>query len=214
MKQILGVLLITMTMAVQASKEGMYVGLGVSSTAYRSNASDSFISVVDDQRVTGWQGEVGHIWDLGKPGGFQMGVSGVYNRLGEVSDSERRGDSLQAVSFDASALTAYLVIQQVLAPWVDFVFKVGPSLVDYEAQVCCEELGEQSVDERKTRFGGGAAVAFTFYPTESIGIEIGGQFISWYTGDLRDIEEEDDLYDFLDSRVSARTITAALQYRF
>ena len=198
-----------------ASKEGIYLGVGISTTTYRGNSSDSFVRAVDDERVTGWRGEMGYVWDLGKPGGFHLGVTGAIDRLGEVSGEGQDGPNSVDVSLDATAFTVYFLIEQEIARWVDFVFKVGPSLVDYEVQSCCKAIGNDDIiDEKETRFGGAAVIGFTFFPTENIGIELAAQAISWYTGDFRDVEDEDTFYDYLDSRVAARTLSASFQYRF
>ena len=201
--------------AAHASKDGIYVGIGITTTSYRGNSSDSFVRVVEDERVTGWRGEVGYIWDLGKTGGFQMGVAGTFNDFGKVSNTEQDGPNTTDVSLDASALSVYFVIEQEMATWVDFVFKVGPSLINYEATSCCTAIGGRDiVDQRETRIGGTGIIGFTFFPTQHIGIELAAQVTSWLTGDLRNIETEDDFYDYIDSRVAARTLSASFQYRF
>jgi len=193
-----------------ASKDGMYVAAGLSTNSYRGNDSDSFVRIVDDERATGFRLEIGHIWDLGKPGGFQLGVAGAFDRFGAVSNSK----SGTSVDLEASALTAYFVIDQVLTEWLDFTFKVGPSGVSYQAEACCNALGGDIVDERKSRFGTSAVIGLVFFPTQNIGIELAAQATSWFTGDLRDIEDEDDFYDYLDTRVVARSLSASVQYRF
>lgn len=213
-KQIAVVLLATLASTAHAAKDGWYAGIGISTNAYRSNDSSSFVRVVEDEQTTGWRAEFGHIWDLGKAGGFQIGVAGAYDDLGKVSASEQNGDRNTDVSIEASALTAYFVIDQEIASWVDFVFKVGPSVIDYEAESCCTLTNTAQIDDRKTRVGGAAAIAFVFFPTQNIGIELSAQAFSWYTGNLSEVEDEDDFYNYLDSRVAARSLSASLQYRF
>jgi opacity protein-like surface antigen len=216
------ILLATLATGAQASKDGLYLGIGLTSTTYRSNASGSFVRVIDDQRVSGWRGEAGYIWDIGKPGGFQLGVAGAYDDLGRASDTgEFQGDTTD-VRLEASTWTAYFVIDQEIESWVDFIFKVGPSLVDYDVNVCCSEDGS-NLDKRQVKPGFTSAAGFAFFPTQNIAIEVAGQFTTWLTGDrddFRDVDFEDNeeikeaILDFLDSRVTSLTWTASFQYRF
>ena len=211
----LGAVLVGATPVVNASKEGIYVGVGITSTSYHGDSSDSFVRAVDDERVTGGRAEVGYVWDLGKPGGFHLGVVGAYDGLGKVSGSTDNGINTVDVSLDASALSVYFLIEQEIASWVDFVFKVGPSLVDYRVKSCCSAISNKTIiDDKETKGASAVVIGFTFFPTENIGIELAGQAISWFTGDFRDVEDSDTFYDYVDSLVTARTLSASVQYRF
>ncbi len=121
---------------VLADKAGPYVGLGVTSNVYGSSGDDDFDSLFEDERVTGWRLEGGYIWDLGKPGGFHLGVVGAYNDFGKATIEEYYCSVCKAeLSVQAQALSVLLVIEQEIASWVDFVFKVGPSAVAYDVEL-------------------------------------------------------------------------------
>lgn len=216
-------LLLATTSGVNASEPGLYMGLGVSSNTYNSNENTVYSNLLEDERSTGWRAEIGHIWEIGKPGGTQLGVSGAYNSFGKVSNSgavditegfRRQGEA----SLEANAFSAYFVLQQVLAPWVDFTFKVGPSIVGYEAEMCCNRFGNDLIDEKKTRFGASAVIGFTFYPTQHFAIELAGQSFAW----LDEVTTDDDVNtdsDYYDNDIdftwlSNRGVTLTAQYRF
>lgn len=98
--------------------------------------------------------------------------------------------------------------------WLDFMFKIGPSGIAYQAVACCTPQGRNIVDERKSRLGASSLIGLAFFPAQHIGIELAAQATAWCTGDLRDIETEDDCYDYLDTRIAARSLSASFQYRF
>lgn len=202
-----------------ASEPGLYMGLGVTNNTFESNENSVYADILEDERSNGWRAEVGHIWEIGKPGGTQMGVSGAYNRIGKISNSgtvaiNRRGEA----SLEANAVSAYFVLQQVLSSWVDFTFKVGPAIVNYEAEMCCNRFGTAIIDEKKTRFGGSAMIGFTFYPTRHFAIELAGQSFGWIdevTTDDDNDSDNDFYYDDVDfTWLSARGVSLTAQYRF
>ena len=214
MRIVSSLILLALCQPAMAAKDGMYLAIGISGSSYVNHSGDSFLRVVDGERAGGWRAEIGHIWDLGKAGGFQLGVAGAFDHFGEVSDSGRFGDETGEVELDARALSAYFVIDQELTRWLDFMFKIGPAGIEYQARACCTAQGRDIVDERKSRLGASSVIGLVFFPAEHIGIELAAQATAWYTGDLRDVETEDDLYDYLDTRVAARSLSASFQYRF
>ena len=186
---------------VLADKAGPYVGLGVTSNVYGSVDDDDFDSLFEDERVTGWRLEGGYIWDLGKPGGVHLGVVGAYNDFGTATIEEYYCSVCrEELSVQAQALSVLLVIEQEIASWVDFVFKVGPAAVDYEIELTGYYRGSES----STEPGGTAVIGFTFFPTEFLAIELASQGTAF-------------VYDYAyggDEVYTASSLSLSLQYRF
>ena len=186
---------------VLADKAGPYVGLGVTSNVYGSVDDDDFDSLFEDERVTGWRLEGGYIWDLGKPGGFHLGVVGAYNDFGKATIEEYYCSVCrEELSVQAQALSVLLVIEQEIASWVDFVFKVGPAAVDYEIELTGYYRGSES----STEPGVTAVIGFTFFPTEFLAIELASQGTAF-------------VYDYAyggDEVYTASSLSLSLQYRF
>jgi len=191
---------------VLADKAGPYVSLGVTSNVYGSVDDDDFDSLFEDERVTGWRLEGGYIWDLGKPGGFHLGVVGAYNDFGKATI----GDYWAELSVQAQALSVLLVIEQEIAPWVDFVFKVGPAAVRYEVDYeywnyAYYPYGPYlQYSESSTEPGATAVIGFTFFPTEFLAIELASQGTAF-------------VYDYAsggDEVYTASSLSLSLQYRF
>ena len=186
---------------VLADKAGPYVSLGVTSNVYGSVDDDDFDSLFEDERVTGWRLEGGYIWDLGKPGGFHLGVVGAYNDFGKATIEEYYCSVCRVeLSVQAQALSVLLVIEQEIASWVDFVFKVGPAAVDYEIEL----TGYYQDSESSTEPGVTAVIGFTFFPTEFLAIELASQGTAF-------------VYDYAyggDEVYTASSLSLSLQYRF
>ena len=191
---------------VLADKAGPYVSLGVTSNVYGSVDDDDFDSLFEDERVTGWRLEGGYIWDLGKPGGFHLGVVGAYNDFGKATIEEYYCSVCrEELSVQAQALSVLLVIEQEIASWVDFVFKVGPSAVAYDVDWTDYYIGGYYQDsESSTEPGVTAVIGFTFFPTEFLAIELASQGTAF-------------VYDYAyggDEVYTASSLSLSLQYRF
>lgn len=195
MKHFLALLsLAIITSPALAAKDGGFVGIGIGSTEFRSDDSQ-----VDDsfkgERKTSWRLEGGYIWDIGKPGGFMLGVAGAYDNFGSIKVDD---DDLPNVDWkvESSAITAYFVGQQEIAEWVDFSFKIGPSIIYNKLEV---NISNWSGDGDGTYGGVGSMIGFTFYPSEQFAIELASHSVAFV--------DNSDVFMF-------RTLGVNLQYRF
>lgn len=203
MRHAIWIVLILASNMVWAEKAGLYLGAGVTTNTYKSQ-NDYFDDRVEDERATGWKVELGYIWDLGKPGGFHLGVAATYNDFGTIKAGENNPYSYYypdtEIKFDANAFAVMVVLEQEIASWVDFVFKIGPASVDYQI----EEPGYgYNKKDSATELGAQAVIAFVFFPTDYLAIELASQGTSFVDSD----SYNDDVY-------SASTLSLALQYRF
>ncbi len=210
MKRIVIALLILASGTAWADKAGFYLGVGITSSTYSSPDDDDFTDIFEDERSSGWRGELGYIWDLGKPGGFHLGVAGTYDNFGEVTREEHFGVEYAKVSFEAQAFSVLVVIEQELASWADFVFKVGPASVNYEFEASYLIFDPSfpfgpygSESDSSTEIGGTMILGFTFFPTDFLAIELARQGTAFVDSQY----DENNAY-------AAGTWSASLQYRF
>jgi hypothetical protein len=193
--------------SVWAEKAGFYIGAGITSSNYMSPDDDDFNDIFEDEKTTGWRGEFGYIWDLGKPGGFHLGIAGAYDNFGKAEIEENFGYEYARASFEAQALSVMVVIEQELASWVDFVFKAGPASVNYDIGASYQfyyPVGGyygDSDSQSETELGGTMIIGFTFFPTDFLAIELARQGMAYIESDS-------------DDRYGAGTWSASLQYRF
>lgn len=228
MRIFLGTLLLASNLA-WAGKPGLYLGAGITTNQYQFPSNHNPVFAFDDEWQTGWRAELGYIWDLGKAGGFQLGVAGTYNDLTKAENSRTWNASVppdgdfpgftifgeSKTTFDAQAFGVLLVIQQELLAWMDLAFKIGPA---YVQSTLTEQSNAVSIINGETEpnllpgsyrkkadeWGGLAQLGLIFYPMEQLGIEVAVQNIGWQQSDIYDT---DDWYH-------SNTLSLSAQYRF
>ena len=185
-----------------AEKAGPYIGVGITSNVYRSSDSD-INEVFESEGTTGWRLEGGHIWDLGKPGGFHLGVVGAYNNFGQATATGELEYFTFNADVEAQAISALFVIEQEIVRWVDFVFKIGPAFVDYELRDTGYDYfyGPYSNNYSNTAMGTTAVIGFTFFPTQFLAIELASQGTAFL-----DSEVTDDVF-------AISSLSLSIQYR-
>jgi hypothetical protein len=212
MRHFIIALLILSSCSAWAEKAGLYIGAGISASNYSSPDNDEFKDAFEDERTNGWRAELGYIWDLGKPGGFHMGVAGTYDDFGKAKGDTQYFDAFGPRTLsgevEARALSVLLVIEQEIVKWVDFVFKIGPAFVDYDRDATDTWYSggteiKEPLSESSSEVGASMALGFTFFPTDYLAIEVARQGMAFVTSD----SDEDDA-------ITAGTWSASLQYRF
>lgn len=207
MKRIFSVvLLLVVSNVVWADKAGFYLGLGTQVSSFTSD-NDFLDDTFGKESASGWRGEFGYIWDVGREGGLHMGIAGAYDDFGTMKGD---GDVIvyypgigwlpgqEEFELSGEALSVYFVLEQEIASWVDFVFKVGPSVVQ-------SDVKGANQDDSDTQAGLGLGIAFTFFPVPNFGIELASQGHAYV----------DDSEGSSDNDVSAvGTYSLTLQYRF
>jgi hypothetical protein len=198
-----------------ADKAGLYAGLGV----LRGGYADSIVRIDDafeDETSNGWRAEVGYIWDIGKPGGFHMGVSGAYDDFGKLKGRTNPFFNIPAMDLEIEgrAFSVYFVGEQQLARWCHFVFKVGPTVVstDLESSIV---TSSRSSSDGQTDTGVGAVIAFTFFPMEQLAIELASQGHVYVYESDRTNTNSSYYYDNTDyDGAGFGNLALSLQYRF
>ncbi|MDH4050560.1 MAG: hypothetical protein OEU93_03220 [Rubrivivax sp.] len=199
----IGFLAMWPAMPTAADKQGFYIGAGISAATYR--ISTDLDSGMKGSRVAGGRLEAGHVWDVGRAGGFRLGVAVAYDHWGEAEDTRVDYHGTVRETFRARFVAVNCVLQQEIAPWVDFVFKAGPGFGSFDARREYLEPVHPYPPESSSGEGlGGSYIAgFDFFPVPHLVLEIAGQ-VNWFT--------PGGSY-FLDA-VGVAALSGSLQYRF
>lgn len=212
MKKLLTAILLLVSVNAYSDKAGLYIGAGLTSTVFSSTDDDDFKDLFEDERATGWRAEIGYIWDLGKPGGFHLGVAGTYDNTGKAERKESIPGVSATASVEATAVAVQLVIEQEMASWADFIFKVGPTSINYKVKgsaecylsSCYPYYGRYSDSVSETKPGATMSIGVAFFPADFLAIELARQGTAFvYDNDFG----EDYTY-------TAGTWSLSLQYRF
>ena len=196
-----------------ADKAGLYAGLGLLRGGYADSVSrvnDAF----EGEAANGWRAEVGYIWDIGKPGGFHLGLSGAYDNFGKLKGQTNPYFSIPAqdLELEGQAFSVYFVGEQQLARWCHFVFKVGPTIVSSDLESSAVSSPFSSSDS-ETDAGVGAVIAFTFFPIEQLAIELANQgHVYIYESDRTNTYNYYDNTDY--DGAGFGNLSLSLQYRF
>lgn len=108
--------------------------------------------VPEDNKQTGYGAFVGYIWDVGKEGGFMLGLKGKYENLGDVDSTEYQlfyrivdGDRQYLVTSEEASETlqsgsVLFTGEQNIGRYVKFYFSVGPAVTDGDPSAA-QEVG-------------------------------------------------------------------------
>lgn len=179
------------------SRQGFYVGLGYGMSFYDSSEDEVFSDVIGGNAAHGWQLEGGYMWDIGRTGGWHLGVEGMYaNRgpLGETAGGSSKFD------FDVDVLAAMFVTDYEIASWVDLLLKVGVASVTYDAEATVYYPYVYNYSESDTSAGAIYSVGFAFYPTQRISVELAQQGMGFTSTD--------------DTAYTSSTTSVSLRYQF
>ena len=184
-----------------ADKQGFYIGAGISRATYR--ISTDLDTDLRGSRVTGGRVEAGYIWDVGRAGGFRLGVAGTYDRWGEAEETSAEYGGTVRERFRAQLVAVNCVLQQEIAPWVDFVFKVGPGYGSFDAEAEYPVSTDPPEADSGDGLGGSYIAGFDFFPAQHLALEIAAQ-VNWFT----------PRGDYLLDAEAVAALSASLQYRF
>lgn len=202
-RHLLLLMLLLQPLSLMADKPGLYLGAGISLSTYRVVSTQLDISF-EGETTTGWRAEAGYIWDTGKPGGFHLGIAGIYDDLGSISlEDDSFTISSGVFNYHTKLISVVFVMEQEIAYWVDFIFKVGPAYGYYDSRESGLWLSGDPFDYRESGGGLGHSIhcGFIFFPTPKFAIELSGQG-AYFIAD-------GDLYD----AHGAASLVATLQYR-
>ena len=199
-----GVILLATIPIARADKAGFYLGAGVSVATYRisTNLESSF----ESSRTQGWRTEAGYIWDVGRSGGFHLGVAGTFDQWGEIEESGANafgGEWTARVQARVVAIT--VVLEQEIAQWVDFVFKTGPSYgyISLEETYSYDpSFPSQTHRDSGEGVGGEYIAGFAFFPANHFAVELAAQG-NWFVHNEGYFEA-----------TAVGALSLSLQYRF
>ena len=198
------VLLLPALPLTEASAEaaGWYLGGGVSVATYR--VSTRLDSDLAGSRTFGWRLEGGHTWDPGRSRGFQLGIAATFDQWNETEQTNEvsgRGELTSKASI--RALSISFLLQQEVAKWVDFVFKIGPTYGGLEAEEFVRYSDGSNYQDEFSREGwGGQYVAgLLFFLPRDFAIEVAAQG-NWF------------LLDGYFDAAAVGALSTSVQYRF
>lgn len=108
--------------------------------AYDRNSAFKY----DDLKLDGYELSFGYIWDVGKEGGFELGMKAKAAKIGSLDKQElilwidSRTIVYEEKAVDLTGYMAMFVGEQNIGDFVKFYFAVGPGAVDGELGAASE----------------------------------------------------------------------------
>jgi hypothetical protein len=183
-------------------KAGWFLGAGISLATYRADVGNE-LSLVGSW-TPGWRLEAGYIWDVGSAGGFHLGIVGNYDDFLASTVKGEVWTGRAELQFESDMFALSVLLEQEIARWIDFVFRIGPGYGTYTFDESYSEQHHPLSPYSETSSGTGWVyqLGLAFFPGANIAVET-NLFANW-------VISSDHV---LDAWAVAGVVTT-LQYRF